>query len=171
MDVVDVLKLSTDWAKAEIFSAKMVGLYSLLVLLLASGFWQLGKTAMARAFIIPLIVMAILMIAVAAGLYLANKPRISQFQKEVNNDPEVFLQKEVQRTAKSQAELGMVFKVLPAIIIIAAFLIIFVPSPQSRAIGITVILLMASLMVVDSNIDARNTAYHRNLLKSKPGRS
>jgi ABC-2 type transport system permease protein len=171
MDVVDILKLSTDWAKAEIFSAKMVGLYSLFIFLLAVGFWQLGKTVMARAFVIPLIVMAMLMLTVAAGLYLTNKPRIVRFQKEVNNDTDAFLQKEVQRTAKSQAELGVVFKVLPAIIIVAALLIIFVPSLQWRAIGITIILLMASLMVVDSNTDARNTAYHRNLLKSKPDHS
>ena len=35
---MDILKLSTDWAKAEVFSAKIVLLLSLLIFLAAFGF-------------------------------------------------------------------------------------------------------------------------------------
>ena len=159
------MELSTDWAKAEVFSAKMVGLYSLLILFVAIGFWQLGKTAMAKAFVYPLLVAAAVILLIGAGLYWANKPRITQFVSEYNSNPQIFVQKEIERTAKSKRELAMVFKVLPAIIIVAALLILFFDAPWCRAIGITSILVMVSLMVVDSNTDARNTAYHQQLLK------
>jgi len=159
------MELSIDWAKAEVFSGKMTGLYSLLLFLVAIGFWQLGKTAMAKAFVIPLLVAGAVMLLVGAGLYLANKPRIAQFGAEYNSNPAAFVQKEIQRTAKSQRELTMVFKILPAIIIIAALLIIFFNAPLWRAVGVTIILVLVSLMVVDSNTDARNTAYHQQLLK------
>jgi hypothetical protein len=76
---MDILKLSTDWARAEVFSAKISLLLSLLFFLAAIGFGQLGRTTMAKAFVWPLLVAGVLMVAVSAGLYFANKPRITQF--------------------------------------------------------------------------------------------
>jgi ABC-2 type transport system permease protein len=164
---MDLLKLSTDWAKAEVFSAKMVLLVSLLFFLAALGFWQLGKTLMAKAFVWPMLVAGVLLIAVSAGLYFANKPRITQFESAYNSDAKAFVQKETARTAKSQNDLALVFKVLPLIIIAAALLIMFVNMPLWRAIGVTTIALMTILMFIDSNTDARNTAYHQHLLAEK----
>jgi len=60
---MEIIKLSTDWAKAEVFSAKMVGILSLLVFLVALGFWQLGKTPVAKSFVWPLFVAGILLVA------------------------------------------------------------------------------------------------------------
>ncbi len=164
---MDILKLSTDWAKAEVFSAKINLLLSLLFFLAAIGFWQLGKTNMAKAFVWPMLVAGILIAAVAAGLFFANKPRITQFETAYNTDAKAFAQTETQRTAKSQNDLALVFKVLPLIIIAAALLIMFVNTPLWRAIGITAIALMTILMFIDSNTNARNTAYHQQLLAEK----
>jgi hypothetical protein len=165
---MDIIKLSTDWAKAEVFSAKMVTLLSLLFFLASIGFWQLGKTVMAKALVWPLLVVGILMIAIAAGLYLANKPRIESFEIACKNNPDQFVQSEIARTAKSQSDLALiVFKVLPAISIVAALLVISVSTPAWRAIGITVVLLMACLMFIDSNTAARNADYHQQLLNLK----
>ncbi len=164
---MDILKASTDWAKAEVFSSKMVLLFSVLFFLAAFGFWQLGKTTMAKAFVWPVLVSGLLLMAVSAGLYFSNKPRIAQFETAYNKDGKAFVKSEIERTAKSQNELAMVFKVLPLIIIAAALLIIFISMPLWRAIGITTIALMTLLMFVDSNTDARNTAYHQHLLTKK----
>src|SRR5471030_738394 len=117
---MDILKLSTDWAKAEVFSDKVSLLLSLLLLLAALGFWQFGKTAMAKAFVWPMLIAGVLIAAVAAGLYFANKPRIVQFEIAYNTNAKAFVQTETARTAKSQNDLALVFKVLPLIIIAAA---------------------------------------------------
>ena len=164
---MDILKLSTDWAKAEVFSAKITLLLSLLFFLVALGFWQLGKTAMAKAFVWPMLVSGVLIVAVSAGLYFANKPRVTQFEAAYNTDAKIFIQTETARTAKSQNDLSLVFKILPLIIIAAALLIMFVNVPLWRAIGITVIALMTVLLFIDSNTDARNTAYHKRLIAEK----
>jgi hypothetical protein len=165
---MDIIKLSTDWAKAEVFSAKMVILLSLLFFLGSIGFGQLGKTIAAKAFVWPLLVVGILMVAIAAGLYLANKPRIQSFEIACKNNPGEFVQNEIARTAKSQSDLALiVFKVLPAISIVAALLVMSVSGPLWRAIGITIILFMACLMVLDSNTAARNADYHQQLLNLK----
>src|SRR5258706_12521349 len=165
---MEIIKLSTDWAKAEVFSAKMAGLLSLLVFLLALGFWQLGKTPMAKSLGWPLFVAGLLLVAVSAGLYFANKPRIAQFEAACKNDSKSFIQNEIVRTTKSKHDLALVFKILPAIIIAAVLLIMFSQAPLWRAIGVTTILLMTLLMLIDSNTDARNTAYHQELLTAKP---
>ncbi len=164
---MEIIKLSTDWAKAEVFSAKMVGLLSLVVFLIALGFLQLGKTAMAKSFVWPLFVAGLLLVAVSAGLYFANKPRIAQFEAAYKNDADSFIQSEIARTAKSKHDLALVFKILPAIIIAVALLIMFIQAPLWRAIGITTILLLTLLMLIDSNTDERNTAYHQKLLTAK----
>ena len=164
---MDILKVSIDWAKAEVFSAKISLLLSLLFFLAALGFWQLGKTAMAKAFVWPMLVAGVLILTVSAGLYFANKPRVTQFETAYNTDAKAFVQTETERTAKSQHDLALVFKVLPLIIIAAALLIMFVNTPLWRAIGITTIALMTILMFIDSNTGARNTAYHQHLLAEK----
>jgi hypothetical protein len=164
---MDILKLSIDWAKAEVFSAKIVLLLSLIFFLATFGFWQLSKTAMAKAFVWPMLVAGLLIATISAGLYFANKPRITQFETAYNINAKAFIQTETERTAKSQHDLALVFKVLPLIIIAAALLIMFVNTPLWRAIGITTIVLMTTLMLIDSNTGARNTIYHQELLAEK----
>ena len=164
---MDILKMSIDWAKAEVFSAKISLLLSILFFLVALGFGQLGKTGMAKAFVWPMLVAGVFVLAVSAGLYFANKPRITQFETAYNANAKAFIQTETERTAKSQNELALVFKVLPLIIIAAALLIIFVNRPLCRAIGITTMALMTVLMFIDSNTNARNTVYHQQLLAEK----
>jgi hypothetical protein len=61
--------------------------------------------------------MGLFLIAVGAGLYAANQPRIARFEKEYRREPKALLESEIQRTAKSQRDLALVFKILPAIII------------------------------------------------------
>jgi hypothetical protein len=164
---MDILKLSIDWAKAEVFSAKISLLLSFLFFSTALGFWLMGKTAMAKAFIWPMLLAGILVVAVSAGLYFANKPRVAQFRTAYNSDAKAFVQTETKRTAKSQNDLALVFKVLPLIIVATALLIVFVNTSLGRAIGITTIALMTILLFIDSNTSARNTAYHQQLLAEK----
>jgi len=166
---MDILRLSADWAKAEVFSAKVVFLFSAIEVIAAIGFWYFGKTNMARAFIWPILISGLFLIAVGAGLYLANKPRIERFEKQYNLDAKTFIQEEFDRTAKSQGELAMVFKILPALTILGAIVILLMPAPLWRAIGITVIVTAAFLMLVDSNTDARNSVYHSQISDLKPG--
>lgn len=170
---MEILKLSTDWAKAEVFSAKMVWLFSIIVLVSAFGFWYWGKTTMAKSFVWPLVVSGLFLVAVGAGLFFANNPRISQFEQASGSNPASFVRQELQRTNKSQKDLATVFKVLPILLVVSGLMILFLPSPNWRAIGITIGLLTLFLMVVDSNTDARNTIYHEQLksLNDESGRS
>jgi ABC-2 type transport system permease protein len=164
---MDIIKLSTDWARAEIFSAKIIWLFSFTEIIAAIGFWLWGKTVMAKFFVWPLLVAGIFLVATGAGLYLTNHPRIAKFQTEYNRNPESFLQGEIQRTGNSKRQLALLFKILPAIIIVAAAGILVSSPSLWRAIAITTIITAAFLMVVDSNTEARNNIYNSQLSSFK----
>ncbi len=108
---MDLLKLSIEWARAEVFSAKIVWLFSSIVLLSAAGFGFWGKTPVAKAFVIPLIVAGIFLVSVGIGLYTANHRRITQFEIDYKADPKSFIAKEIARTADSQGQLKLVFRI------------------------------------------------------------
>jgi ABC-2 type transport system permease protein len=164
---MDIIKLSTDWAKAEVFSAKIVWLFSVIEITAAIGFWYWGKTVMAKAFIWPLLIAGLFLTAVGAGLYFANHPRISRFENEYHRNQAAFVQEEIQRTAASARQLSMVFKILPAIIIFAAAGILILPPSLWRAIAIIIIINAALLMIVDSNTEVRNNIYNSQLSSFK----
>jgi ABC-2 type transport system permease protein len=157
---MDILKLSMDWAKNEVFSSKVVWLFSVIELVAAFGFSYLGKTPMAKSFVWPLLTAGLFLALVGAGLFFANNPRIDRFQQEYRLDPNAFVQSEIQRTEKSKGELALVFRIIPVIIILSAAVILVVPGAVSRAIAVTVILNAAFLMAVDSNTEARNNIYY-----------
>ncbi|MEM7185641.1 MAG: hypothetical protein AAF466_03190 [Bacteroidota bacterium] len=162
---MEIVKLAVEWAKAEVFSARFFILFALLFLIASIGFWQLGKTATAKAYIIPTLVAGLLLMAVGLGIYVTNKSRVTSFVKAYEDNPTTFVQSEIARTQKSMNEYKtIVFKVIPFIIVAAALTIVFVDKPLWRAICITTIGMMMVILMVDSNANARIEAYHKQLV-------
>jgi Flp pilus assembly protein TadB len=163
---MEIIKFATEWAKAEVFSARFFIFFALLLLVGSAGFWQLGKTEVARSFITPSLVTGILLLAVGVGIFYANKSRITSFQEAYEKDPQAFVQSEILRTDKSLGEYRtIVFKVIPMIIVVAALLIVFFQNPSVRAASILTIGMMVVILLVDSNANARLQEYRAELEK------
>ena len=161
---MDILKLSTEWARAEVFSSRFFILAAMVFLAASVGFWQLGKTEMARAYIIPTCVAGVLLLVVGVGILFANNSRITSFAEAHNANPTEFVESEIARTQKSIDEFKtIVFKVIPFIIVFASLLIVFVDKPVWRASAITTIAMMVVILGVDSNADARIKNYSKQL--------
>jgi len=162
---MDILKTATEWARAEVFSSQFFVLAGILFVLASVGFWQLGRTGVAKAFIFPTLVAGILLLTVGLGIFIANKSRVTSFETAYNNDASAFVKSEIVRTEKSMSEYrNIVFKIIPLIIVVAALLIIFIDKPIWRAISITTIAMMVVILLVDNNANARIEAYHEQLL-------
>ena len=126
---MDILKIATDWAKAELFSTPFFMLFGLAFMVASLGFWQLGKTDIARAYIIPTLVAGILLLIIGLGLFFNNKSRITKFETAYNKDATAFVESEIIRAESTLKEYqNVVFKAIPIIIIIAALLIVFVKN-------------------------------------------
>ncbi len=161
---MEILKIATEWAKAEVFSARFFIFFALLFLAAGIGFWQLGKTEMAKAYIIPTLVAGGLLLAVGIGIYFTNKSRVTSFAAAYQTNPTEFIQSEIIRTEKSISEYkNIVFKIIPIIIVVATLLIVFVDKPNWRAASITTISMMMVILLVDSNAKARIDSYRNHL--------
>lgn len=165
---MEMINYSVEWARGEVFSAKVIALISVFVLLAAAGFYFWGKTTMARGYWLPLAVSGVFLVVVAGGLFFANQPRIERFQQEYRENPEAFRKAELERTAQSEHDLNLiVYRALPAIVILCGVAVMFVTGPNLRAWLIVLMMLGAFLMAVDSNTRARNADYHERLLQVK----
>ncbi len=162
---MEILKIATEWAKDEVFSSRFFILFGIMFVLATIGFWQLGKTDIAKAFVFPLLVAGILLLAIGLGIFFTNKSRITAFRTAYDSDASAFVKSEITRTEKSMGEYKtIVFKIIPLIIIVAALLIIFIDKPIWRAICTTTIAMMAIILFVDNAANARIEAYNKQLV-------
>lgn len=162
---MDILKTAIDWAKAEVFSSMFFILFGVVFLLATIGFWQLGKTELAKAFIYPSLFAGVLLLIIGVGLVYSNKSRIANFPTAYESDASAFVKAEVIRADKTMAEYQTaVFKVIPLIIVVAALLFVFIDKPMWRAISMTTIAMMVVILSIDTNAHARMEVYKEKLV-------
>ena len=160
---MELLKLATEWAKAEVFSTRFFIFFAILFLLASIGFWQLGKTDLAKAYIIPTLIAGILLLIIGSGTNYTNIQRVKQFEKDFNTDKIAFYKSEIERSESTVKQFVVVFKVVPILIIVAALLILFINTPTWRAIGITTITMLVVILLVDGTAHSRIETYHKEL--------
>ena len=81
---MEILKIATDWAKAEVFSSTFFIFFGVIFVLASIGFWQLGKTEIARAYLFPALIAGTLLLAIGLGIFFTNKTRTTSFAKAYN---------------------------------------------------------------------------------------
>ena len=161
---MDILKTAIDWAKAEVFSTSFFIVFGVIFVLASIGFWQLAKTDMAKAYIIPTLVAGSLLLIIGLGLFFTNKSRITQFETAYNNDATAFVESEIARVESTLKEYQtIVFKAIPFIIVVAALLIVFIDKPVGRASAITTIAMLVVILLIDGTAKARIDVYSEQL--------
>lgn len=160
---MEMLKAAQEWAKAEVFSTRFFIIFAMLFLAASVGFWQLGKTELAKAYIIPMLVAGVLLLTIGLGLFFTNKARVTQFEKAYHQDTPAFVSSEMTRIESTLKEYTIVFKVVPTIIALAALAIVFTNTPTWRAIGITTIAMLIVILLVDGTAHARIEVYQKEL--------
>jgi len=161
---MEILKIATEWAKAEVFSSRFFILFGFFFMAGTVGFWQFGKTETAKAYIYPTLVAGIFLLAVGFGILFANKSRITSFELAYQKDKTAFITSEIARTEKIIGEYTTIaLKIIPLIIAVTSLLIVFIDTPLWRAICITTIAMMAVILLIDSNAKTRVEEYHKQL--------
>jgi len=161
---MEVLKFATEWAKAEVFSTRFFIVFALLFLIASYGFWQLGKTDLAKAYIFPTLIAGILLMIIGVGLVYTNTQRIQEFETAYQEDAAAFIASEFERIERTLKEYNtIVFKAIPGIMIIASALIILMDKPAWRASCITTIAMMIVILLIDGTAHWRIVAYKKLL--------
>ncbi len=165
---MDILAVATQWAKDEIFSSKLFIVAGVIFLIISIGFWQAGKTEIARAYIVPFAVCGGLLLIIGGGLTYNNYSRLRAFPEAYNDNRTEFIEVEIERTeATITSTEKTIFKWIPILIIAAALLIIFIDKPIWRAACVTAIAFLITLLVVDSNSHARIVDYDKALKEAR----
>ena len=161
---MDILKTAIDWAKAEVFSTVFFIIFGIGFVAAGIGFWQLGKTDLAKAYVIPTLVAGALLMTIGFGLFFTNKSRIVAFEKAYISDASSFVQSELVRAESTLKEYkNVVFTAIPIIIAICALVIMFVNTPIWRASMITTIAMLIVILLIDGTAHARIEAYNKQL--------
>jgi hypothetical protein len=161
---MNTLKTATDWAKAEVFSTSFFIVFGLAFVAASIGFWQLGRTDLARAYVVPTLVAGVLLLIIGSGLVYTNVSRTSQFAAAYHEDAEAFVAAEVSRVEGTLREYQtIVFTVVPLLIAACALLIAFFPAPVWRASAIATIAMLTVILLIDGTAHARITDYYRQL--------
>lgn len=162
---MDILKTAIDWAKAELVSTSFFIIIGVVFVLASYGFWQFGKTELARAYIIPALIAGTFLMTVGFGLFFTNKSRITQFEKAYNKDALAFVESELARTDSTLKEYKtIVFTAIPLIIAACCMVIMFINTPIWRASMITTIAMLAVILLIDGTAHARIEAYKKQLV-------
>ena len=162
---MDILKTATDWAKAEVFSTTFFIIFGIGFVALSIGFWQLGKTDLAKAYIIPTLVAGLLLMTIGFGLFFTNKSRITQFEKAYNSNASAFVESELARVESTLKEYkNVVFTAIPLIIVACALVLLLVNTPVWRASMITTIAMLVVILLIDGTAHARIENYHKQLI-------
>lgn len=165
---MDILKSATDWAKAELVSTPFFALAGLVFIAISIGFWQAGKTDLAKAYIIPTLVAGVLLVIIGAGLFFTNKNRITQFEKSYEADASAFVTSELERAEATLKEYrNIVFTAIPIIIVVCAVVLFFTNAPNWRASMITSIAMLAVIMLIDGLAHARIAEYKQQLIQAE----
>lgn len=161
---MEVLKLATEWAKAEVFSTRFFIFFAIIFLAASAGFWQLGKTELAKSYIIPTLVAGVLLLTIGLGLFYTNKSRVVQFEEAYNTDAPAFVASEFERIEATLKEYKtIVFTYIPLIIAVCALVLIFVDKPIWRASMITTIAMLIVILLIDGTASARIENYKKAL--------
>ncbi|MCP1167712.1 hypothetical protein [Limimaricola litoreus] len=161
---MDIVKTATDWTRAEILSAAFFILFGLSFLLASLGFWQLGRIDMARAYVVPMLVAGTLILIIGLGLFFPSQARLTSFPAAYATDAAGFIAEEIARADRVLNEYRIaVFKVIPLVVAVCALAIPFFEAPIWRASLITTVAMMAVILVVDTNANARLEGYREQL--------
>ncbi|MBB3710749.1 hypothetical protein FHS00_000302 [Limimaricola variabilis] len=161
---MDIVKTATDWTRAEMLSSAFFILFRLSFLMASLGFWQMGKTDMARAYVVPMLVVGTLILIIGLGLFFPSQARLTIFPAAYVTDAAGFVADEIARADRVLNEYRIAaFRVIPLIIAACALAIPFFEAPIWQASLITTIAMMAVILVVDTNASARLEAYRGQL--------
>lgn len=139
-----------------------------MFVLASFGFWHWGKSEIARAYVIPTLVAGPLLVIIGFGILFPAQSRVTSFVSEYTADPVGFVAAQTEQADKILGQYRIaVYQVIPLIISLCAVLILCVSRPVWHASLITTIAMMAVILMIDTNANARLEAYKERLLASQ----
>lgn len=157
---MDILKTAVEWTKGEMLSSSFFILFGIGFMAASFGFWQVGKTEIAKAYVVPMLIAGLLLLIIGLGIFFPAKARVTGFAETYAMDAQSFISAELAKAERILSEYRVaVYRVIPLIIALCAVLSVIFSGPVWRASLVTTISMMAVIMMIDTNANSRLEAY------------
>ncbi|MDX2469273.1 MAG: hypothetical protein QNL04_01715 [SAR324 cluster bacterium] len=163
---MDFIQHTIQWCQGEIFEGKVFTFYGATILLVSLLFWKFGVTANAKAMVIPLALVGLILVPGSFSLVTKNTQRIEQYQAAFEQDPQGFIQSEKLRTDEFIAWYPKTILIFSGLALLALGLYIFVGGPTWRAISLALILTSFTVLMLDHFSEERADKYHTEITKA-----
>lgn len=151
------------WCKGEIFEAKLILLFGIIVMISAILFFKFGSTPGSKAMLYPLLVVGLMFSVIGGGMLYSNPKRILEFKQAYEENPETFVESEKKRTDEFISWYPKTRYIMTALGVIGILLFFLWAVPIGRAIGISLIIIMLATFVVDHFSEERAEVYHQKI--------
>ena len=160
---MELIDYTNKWVTGEILEdfAMIVG--GVFCLLLALAAWRWGTSESARAVILPLTVVAIILIGLGGSLAYSNHTRQKQFGEQYQETPEKFLESEKARVADFMKIYPQTIIVSTVMMVIAICVFAFCSTPWLRASALALILVAFAALTIDFFSKERGLIYQQEL--------
>ena len=160
---MELIDYTNKWVSGEIMEDFAMVVGGVVCLVLALVAWRWGTSESARAIILPLTVVAVILIGLGGSLAYSNHTRQKQFVEQYQESPEKFLESEKVRVADFM-------KIYPQTIIVSAVMMVigicvfaFCSTPWLRASALALILIALAALTIDFFSKERGVIYQQEL--------
>ena len=160
---MELIDYTNKWVAGEImedFAMVVGGVFCLVLALVA---WRFGTSESARAIILPLTVVAVILIALGGSLSYSNHMRQKQFVEQYQESPEKFLESEKARVADFMKIYPQTIIVSAVMMVIAICVFAFCEKPWLRASALALILIALAALTIDFFSKERGVIYQQEL--------
>ena len=160
---MELIDYTNKWISGEIMEdlAMIVGGVACFVLALMA--WRWGTSESARAIILPLTVVAVILVALGGSLAYSNHMRQKQFVEQYQESPEKFLESEKVRVADFMKIYPQTIIMSAVMMVIAICMFAFCDKPWLRASALALILIALAALTIDFFSKERGVIYQQEL--------
>ena len=160
---MELIDYTNKWVTGEImedFAMVVGGVFCLIMALVA---WRFGTSESARAIILPLMVVAVILIGLGGSFAYSNHTRQKQFVEQYQESPEKFLESEKARVADFMKIYPQTIIVSGVMMVVAICVFAFCDKPWLRASALALILLALAALTIDFFSKERGVIYQDEL--------
>ena len=160
---MELIDYTNKWVTGEIMEDFAMVAGGVICLLLALAAWRWGTSESARAIILPLTVVAVILIGGGAALAYNNHQRSKQFVEQYQESPQKFLESEKTRVADFMKIYPQTIIVSAVMMVIAVSVFAFYDKPWLRASALALILVALAALTIDFFSKERGVIYQQEL--------
>lgn len=166
---MDFVRHSVQWARGEILEMALIAAAGLTVAVIGVAFGRLGGTPLARAMLVPLVVLGLSFAVMGVSGYATNRNRIPAYERAYREDPAAFVRAERTRVEGFQYMYRITNVLAPVCFAVAAGLFWLTLDARARAAGIALVIFGLFGLVIDGFSKERADVYHAAILERLAG--